>query len=210
MKNNFITINQSLINEASEVISKEFQNAPFFKYLFEDKDVRLTILPYIFNNLLNVYKSIGTTYITSINVEGTFSLVNFNSSNHHLSYYQSLIKGISNDMSILKTIDLKKTINNLSEAKETLLSVKDFIKDYNHYLFLSSIGLNYNSETDRLQFLNDMIDFCTDESKNLNIPILVETETLEMVKLYEAHGFILKKEFNIKGTSVTLFLLQYS
>ncbi|MEG2108506.1 hypothetical protein [Clostridium sp.] len=210
MKNNFITINSSLINEASEVISKEFQNAPFFKYLFEDKNVRLTILPYIFNNLLNVYKSIGTTYITSINVEGTFSLVNFNSANHHLSFYESLIKGISNDISILKTIDLKETINNLSKAKETLLSVKDFIKDYNNYLFLSSIGLNYSSETDRIQFLNDMINFCIEQSKSLNIPLLVETETYEMVKLYVSHGFILKKEFNIKGTSVAIFLLQYS
>ncbi|GAA0068527.1 hypothetical protein UT300003_00500 [Clostridium sardiniense] len=206
MTDKFIKINDSMISELSSMLSKEFSSSPVVSYIFPNEYDKNIVLPLIFDRLLKLYKDIGVTYVTSIDMEGTFSLVNFNKKNR--LYYESLITSIPNILRATLNIDVAETISRLIKAKDTLLKVKDYINFKNSYIFISSIASS-NRDTKDL-FLKDMLDYLVKKSYDKQTPLIVEAETEEMVNLYKSYGFKLSRKFTIDNTDINIFLLTYN
>ncbi|MBM7834673.1 hypothetical protein [Clostridium sardiniense] len=206
MTDKFIKINDSMISELSSMLSKEFSSSPVVNYIFPNEYDKNIVLPLIFDRLLKLYKDIGVTYVTSIDMEGTFSLVNFDKENR--LYYESLITSIPNILRATLNIDVAETISRLIKAKDTLLNVKDYINFKNSYIFISSIASSNRDNKDI--FLKDMLDYLVKESYDKQTPLIVETETEEMVNLYKSYGFKLSRKFTIDNTDINIFLLTYN
>lgn len=206
MTDKFIKINDSMISELSSILSKEFSSSSVVNYIFPNEYDKNIVLPLIFDRLLKLYKDIGVTYVTSIDMEGTFSLVNFDKENR--LYYESLITSIPNILRATLNIDVAETISRLIKAKDTLLKVKDYINFKNSYIFISSIASS-NRDTKDL-FLKDMLDYLVKKSYDKQTPLIVETETEEMVNLYKSYGFKLSREFTINNTNINIFLLTFN
>lgn len=206
MTDKFIKINDSMISELSSMLSKEFSSSPVVSYIFPNEYDKNIVLPLIFDRLLKLYKDIGVTYVTSIDMEGTFSLVNFNKKNS--IYYESLISALPNILRATLNIDIAETIGRLIKAKDTLLKVKDYINFKDSYIFISSIASS-NRDTKDL-FLKDMLDYLVKKSYDKQTPLIVETETEEMVNLYKSYGFKLSRKFTIDDTDINIFLLTYN
>ncbi|MGG7078325.1 hypothetical protein [Clostridium sardiniense] len=206
MTDKFIKINDSMISELSSILSKEFSSSPVVSYIFPNEYDKNIVLPLIFDRLLKLYKDIGVTYVTSIDMEGTFSLVNFDKKNS--IYYESLVSALPNILKATLNIDIAETISRLIKAKDTLLKVKDYINFKNSYIFISSIASSNKDNKD--SFLRDMLDYLTKESYDKQAPLIVETETEEMVNLYRSYGFKLSREFTLDTTDINIFLLTYN
>lgn len=206
MTDKFIKINYSMISELSSMLSEEFSASPVVSYIFPNEYDKNIVLPLIFDRLLKLYKDIGVTYVTSIDMEGTFSLVNFDKKNS--IYYESLISSLPNILRATLNIDIAETISRLIKAKDTLLNVKDYINFKNSYIFISSIASSNKDKKDK--FLKDMLDYLTKESYDKQAPLIVETETEEMVNLYKSYGFKISREFTIPNTDINIFLLTYN
>lgn len=206
MSDKFIKINDSMISELSNMLSKEFSKSPVISYILPNENEKNIVLPLIFDRLLKLYKDIGITYVTSIDMEGTFSLVNFDKKNS--IYYESLISSLPNILRATLNIDVSETISRLIEAKDTLINIKDYINFKNNYIFISSIASSNKDKKD--VFLRDMLDYLTKESYDKHTPLIIETETEEMVNLYKSYGFKLSREFTIKNTNINIFLLTFN
>lgn len=206
MTDKFIKINDSMISELSSMLSKEFSASPVVSYIFPNEYDKNIVLPLIFDRLLKLYKDIGVTYVTSIDMEGTFSLVNFDKKTS--IYYESLISSLPNILRATLNIDIAETISRLIKAKDTLLNVKDYINFKNSYIFISSIASSNKGNKDT--FLKDMLDYLTEESYDKQAPLIVETETEEMVNLYKSYGFKISRKFTITNTDINIFLLTYN
>lgn len=204
MITNFIKINDSMIEPLSKIIGEEFLNSPFISYIIGDKDAQSEVLPILFDKSLRLYKKIGVTYVTSIDLEGTFSLVNFH---NNILNTDTLFNSIISLFEVSSKINIIETSNKLIKCKDVLIEIKDYMSSKSKYMFLSSIAY-IKSKDDLLKnkFLEDMIKAVIAESFEKNIPILVETESLGMVDLYKKFGFKLDNKFTIKDNVIIYFL----
>lgn len=203
MDNKFIVSNSSMIEPLSNLIASEFLDSPLIKYFTDNDDTQYEILQIFFNRLLELYKDIGVTYVTSIDLEGTFSLVNFkNKENSNLNIIFDSLPSLFKISSKVSIIDIS---NKLLDSKDILVKVKEFLSSLDKYLFLSSIAYD-KSKPYKDEFLKAMLEFVVKESLDKNIKILVETETMQMISLYKSFGFKLNKNFKINNNTTIYFL----
>lgn len=207
MFDNYLIINKNLIPATAEVLANEFYSAPLTKYIFPQDEARKKVLPLIFESLLNIYQETAVTFVTSENIEGTFSLIKDSNSPNTLSFYGALLKTIPNVLKTLANIDIFETTKRINAVSEKLKEVIEFIENKHNYIFISSIAVkNQEIET---KFMEEMLEVLKSTSDSTSKPLLVETETEEMVEIYLKYNFTLEKEVSLDNGNVTICILAY-
>jgi ribosomal protein S18 acetylase RimI-like enzyme len=179
------------IEKASETLSKAFYNDPIWSGFIPDDEKRKDMLPLMFEFSLNYAHKNGTIQLTSENIEGVavwltekradMSFIRIIFSNYFIQMMKKLGK-YKKDMKIMQ-----KTMKVLQKERKKIMKGKK-------YLYLMALGVN--PEYQGNGFGGKLLRRLIEESKRLDVPVYLETETEENVIMYEHFGFKTIKEID--------------
>ncbi|MCG8479692.1 MAG: GNAT family N-acetyltransferase [Spirochaetales bacterium] len=191
-----LSVEREEITRASRVLGKAFFDDPIWRGFVPDEDERERFLPSMFEFILRCGDKYGHVWKSSDRMEGV--AIWFPAKTADLGFLLILFGGLFGKamklMSQYKRImrDMQKNMSVLEKDRNRFMKGRD-------HLYLMAIGVapEYRSQGHGGTLLKQLFG----ESHTREVPVYLETETEENVRLYEHHGFetIGERDFAHKG-----------
>ncbi len=176
---NFYTLDKTDVNKAGKILASAFSDDPLFGPLFEGLSFDQRSASYE----CPIKQSItyGMAFAPSKELEGICTLVY--SDYVHINLWRAIRCGL---LSSVKKIGNKNMLRFNPVFSQMELWKKQYGKN-KKYIYIPIIGVQPKFQ--RQGIGKKLLQFVIDKSEKENLPIFLETETEENVKIYESFGF---------------------
>ncbi len=187
-----LKISDELFRNTGQVVANAFHNDPLWESFLPDPERRKIIAPKLSEIVLKVANKIGTVQITSEELEGVTMWFPKKTANSNMLH---MIKA-GQFLNMLKlSLKYNEEINSMQKYTSTLTKHRKILMKDRDYLYLAMICVA--PEHQGKGFGRSLLNHLFSESKELNLPIYLETETTDNVSLYEHCGFKTIHETNL-------------
>lgn len=178
---------KSQVKQVAALLTISFFDNPMFIYLFPDEMKRSKILKPIFEGIVKLNRNKGTIYTTSDRLEGVLALIkedrNVTAKGDYLLYVKTLVPFLKSlpHISILDAYKRYKNTDNIYIGQKSLLrKIDSYYSIQMVAVHPKCRGKGYMS-----QLMRNILAYIDSE----DAVCLLETETLENVKMYRHFGF---------------------
>lgn len=188
------------IPEASKVLARAFMNDPIWTTFMPDKDQRAEVLPLMFESLLYISLKYGTAQSPTEPREGI--AIWYPSKNTDANFFQVIFSGIP--FSCIKAMNKHGKVMKKMQKEMKILSRdrKKHMQKRDH-LYLACIGVD--PQLQGKGHGGTLLQELFRESVEKNVPVYLETETEENVKMYSHLGFKVVVERILEGSGIHLW-----
>lgn len=191
-----LSIRKEEIAQASEVLGRAFFDDPIWKGFVPDDERRKQFLPPMFDFILRCGHVYGGIWKTSDLIEGV--ALWFPGKTANLTFLRILFAGLLGR--VLKLMSLyKQEMKDMQANMGVLDKDRKRLMRRQNYLYLMAIGVDPDHQREGHGGM--LLKRLFDESCERSVPIYLETETEENVRIYGHYGFetIGERDFAHKG-----------
>ncbi len=187
-----LKISDELFRNAGQVVANAFHKDPLWESFLPEPERRKIIAPQLSEIVLKVANKIGSVQITSEALEGVAMWFPKKTANFNML---DMIKAGQFLNMLRLSFKYKKEINSMQKYTSILTKDRKILMKDKDYLYLAMICVA--PEHQGKGFGGRLLNHLFAESKELNLPIYLETETTDNVSLYEHYGFKTIDETNL-------------
>ncbi|GGB62830.1 GNAT family N-acetyltransferase [Fictibacillus barbaricus] len=207
MYNHLIPLQKRHYTAASDVLTNSFIDNPMFVYFFPVPQKRRKILKMTFPIVIQVLQSNGRLYVTSENVEGLFCVTRHGEKTKigklFLAFAACVFR-LPQFFFHLSFVEFMRKASRLQPANATLSYYK---KNFNDFLMVDSVCVD---PAHRHQgHMTEMMKAAVAETKRSKTFCLLQTETIQNVRIYQHLGFSLVKEVKSDQIPFSTYVLIY-
>lgn len=191
---------------ASNMLAESFLDNPLFIYLFPDEKKREKILRTIYRGVVENVDAISDVYITSEKMEGIFAVRRTGKQRFSIPLYKAILKTIFRSIWLIKDIPLFIIIK--KARKLSIVSQRmAFYEHQKPHLVLDMVAVDKKYRGQK--FMSTMIRAALNEADKRRTFCVLETETIENVRIYEHFGFQLSQSIEVVKGQLTVYILIY-
>ncbi|MED1865347.1 GNAT family N-acetyltransferase [Fictibacillus nanhaiensis] len=207
MYDQLLPLQKRHVKRANEILTNSFIDNPMFIYFFPEPKKRRKILMMTFPIVIQVLQSNGRLYVTSDQVEGLFCV------SHHgekTKMGKLLVAGLTCAIRLpqflihVSLIEFMRKVSRLQPANSMLANYK---KRYNHFLMVDSVCVDPNHR--HQGHMTKMMKAAMTETRKNKTFCLLQTETIQNVKIYQHLGFSLVEEVTSQQIPFSTFVMIY-
>lgn len=192
--------------KASNMLADSFFDNPLFLYLFPDERKRRRILQNVYRGTVEIVDAISEVYVTSDRVEGIFAVRRTGSPAFSPALYKAIIKTMFRSMLLIKDVPL---VSFVKKARKLSIISKRmaFYEKQKPHLVLDMVAVDKKYRGRK--FMSQMIRAALREADIRRTFCVLETETIENVRIYEHFGFQLSQSIEVIKGQLTVYILVY-
>ncbi len=179
-----LKISDELFRKAGQVVANAYHRDPLWESFLPDMERRKIIAPQLSEVVLRVANKIGTVQITSEALEGVAMWFPKKTANFNMFH---MIKAGQFWSMLRLSFKYKNEMNSMNRYTSVLTQDRKILMKDKDYLYLGMICVA--PEHQGKGFGGKLLNHLFAESRELNLPIYLETETTDNVSLYEHCGF---------------------
>ncbi len=195
------------LKKASEVLTNSFIDNPMFVYFFPILNKRRKILRSVFPMVLRILQTNGSLYVTSDKVEGLFCV---SQHGEKTKIGKLMLAALSCTFRLpfvfiqLSLIDFLRKASQLQTTNSKLNHYKAY---YENFLLVDSVCVD--PQYRHQGHMTTMMSAAIAETKKKRTFCLLQTETLQNVKIYTHLGFSLVEEITSDQIPFSTFVMIY-
>ncbi|MGD6793980.1 GNAT family N-acetyltransferase [Metabacillus indicus] len=192
--------------KAAAMLAESFHTNPLFVYLFPDEKKRRKVLGNVYKGTVEIVSSVSDVYVTSDKVEGIFAVRRTDKASYSPALYKAIIKTGIRSILLIRDVPL---IPFFKKAKKlSVVSQKMAIyKKQKPHLVIDMVAVDPACRGQK--FMSRMIRAALKEADSKKTYCVLETETLENVRIYEHFGFQLSQKIEVIEGQLTVYVLIY-
>lgn len=192
--------------KAAEMLADSFFDNPLFIYLFPDERKRRRILQNVFRSTVEIVDAISNVYVTSDRVEGIFAVRRTGNHSFSPALYKAILKTIFRSLLLIKNLQV---VSFIKKARRLSIISKRmaFYEKQKPHLVLDMVAVNKKFRGQK--FMSQMIRAALKEADIRRTFCVLETETVENVRIYEHFGFQLSQSIEVIKDQLTVYILVY-
>lgn len=191
---------------ASNMLAESFLDNPLFIYLFPDEKKREKILRTIYRGVVEIVDAISDVYITSEKMEGIFAVRRTGKQRFSIPLYKAILKTLLRSIWLIKDVPLFIIIK--KARKLSIVSQRmAFYEHQKPHLVLDMVAVDKKYRGQK--FMSTMIRAALNEADKRRTFCVLETETIENVRIYEHFGFQLSQSIEVVKGQLTVYILIY-
>ncbi|MBD7963491.1 GNAT family N-acetyltransferase [Fictibacillus norfolkensis] len=195
------------LKKASEVLTDSFIDNPMFVYFFPVPNKRRKILRSVFPMVLRILQTNGSLYVTSDSVEGLFCVSQQGEKTKVGKFMLAAIScaiRLPNVLVRLSLLDFLRKASRLHPANSKLSYYK---QHYENFLMVDSVCVDPNHR--HQGHMTNMMNAAVAETKKKRTFCLLQTETMQNVKIYTHLGFSLVEEIKSNQIPFSTYVMIY-
>lgn len=207
MYDHLMPLQKRHIKRASEILTESFIDNPMFIYFFPESKKRRKILRMTFPIVIKVLESNGRLYVTSDHVEGLFCVSEHGEKTKMAKLLHAALTCVirlPQFLIHLSLLEFMRKASRLQPANSTLAAYK---KRFNNFLLVDSVCVD---PAHRHQgHMTKMMNAAIEETNKRETFCLLQTETVQNVRIYKHLGFSVVEEVRFDHIPFSTFVMIY-
>ncbi|MEK3806774.1 GNAT family N-acetyltransferase [Bacillus sp. FSL H8-0547] len=193
-------------DKAAMMLSESFHSNPLFIYLFPDEKKRRKILKNVYKGTVEIVAAVSDVYVTSDKVEGIFAVRRTDKAASYFVLCGAIIKTVLRSLLLIRDVPLIPFIRKAQKLSSVTAKMAIYKKQKPH-LVIDMVAVDPACRGQK--FMSRMIRAALKEADSKKTFCVLETETLENVRIYEHFGFQLSQKIEVIEGQLTVYVLIY-